>query len=174
MYLATGAPAQAGSPIPSGARSSMVRTPVSKVTTPSGSTGRLFPRAWRLGRYLLRRHIRALCGEGQPAVHRHLSRLLPRRIRGAFIWILGAWVRVGHWQAFRLAAWRIPGRCRHWEPTWEPSGRTTSRVGRMSADKRLAITPGGGLIRTTLNAIQVTTDQKVKGSLCYEAGWRSA
>ena len=35
---------------------------------------------------------------------------------------------------------------------------------RTSADKRLAIMPGGELIRTTLNAIQVTTDQKAGGS----------
>ena len=35
------------------------------------------------------------------------------------------------------------------------------RAGRTSADKRLAIMPGGGLIRTTLNAMQVTADQKV-------------
>jgi len=50
----------------------MARTPASKAATPSGSTGRLSQRAWRLGRYLLRRHFRALRGEGQPAVHRHL------------------------------------------------------------------------------------------------------
>jgi hypothetical protein len=51
-----------------------------------------------------------------------------------------------------------------WEPTWEPSGRTTSPARRTSADKRLAIMPGGEPIRTALNAIQVTTDQKAGGS----------
>ncbi len=40
----------------------------------------------------------------------------------------------------------------------------TSRARRTNADKRLAIIPGGELIRTTLNAMQVTTDQKVGGS----------
>ena len=34
---------------------------------------------------------------------------------------------------------------------------------RTSADKRLAIMPGGELIQTTLNAIQVTPDQKAGG-----------
>jgi hypothetical protein len=40
----------------------------------------------------------------------------------------------------------------------------TSRARRTNADKRLAIIPAGELIRTTLNAMQVTTDQKVGGS----------
>jgi hypothetical protein len=34
----------------------------------------------------------------------------------------------------------------------------TSRARRTNADKRLAIIPGGELIRTALNAMQVTTD----------------
>jgi hypothetical protein len=50
------------------------------------------------------------------------------------------------------------------EPTWEPTGRTTSRASRTSTDKWLAIIPGRELIRTMLNAIQVTTDQKAGGS----------
>ena len=45
------------------------------------------------------------------------------------------------------------------EPTREPTERTTSPARRTSADKRLAIMPGGELIRTMLNVIQVTTDQ---------------
>ena len=50
-------------------------------------------------------------------------------------------------------------RCGHPEPTWEPPGRTTPCAGWTSTDKRLAIMPDGGLIWTTLNAMQVTTEQ---------------
>jgi hypothetical protein len=42
-------------------------------------------------------------------------------------------------------------KCGGWEPTWEPSARTTSDARRTGADKREAIMPGGGPIRTTLN-----------------------
>src|SRR6266480_1605656 len=42
----------------------------------------------------------------------------------------------------------------------EPPGRTTYPARRTNADKRVAIMPGRELIRTMLNATQVTTDQK--------------
>ena len=50
--------------------------------------------------------------------------------------------------------------CGHWEPTWEPSAQTTSHARRTDADRRAAIMPARGPIRTTLNAIQVSTAQK--------------
>jgi len=67
-----------------------------------------------------------------------------------------------------------------WEPTWEPPGRTTSCAKRTSTDRRMAIMPARGPIRTTLNAWQASTDLWVsfrrswvdrRQDRCRRAGW---
>lgn len=40
----------------------------------------------------------------------------------------------------------------HWEPMWEPPGRTTFPARRIGIDERVVIMPTRGLIRTRLNA----------------------
>ena len=47
---------------------------------------------------------------------------------------------------------RTPCARRLWEPTWEPPVRTTYHGRRTDPDRRAGIMPGGGPIRTVLNA----------------------
>ena len=83
-------------------------------------------------------------GDGQPAARggRHLGRAQP---------LTAIEKKYEEWrQHYHIY-------CR--EPMWEPSGRTTSHDRRTGTDRRRAIMPARRPIWTTLNGIQVSTDQ---------------